>query len=56
MIQLLPHDIQIFLLLLVCRTAVVQQYIIGGIGNGDRGFQLMRHIIGEICFKFFHRL
>ena len=45
----------LFLLFVICRLIVVQQYIVGSISNGDRGFQLMCHIVGEIRFKFLYR-
>ena len=41
---------------LVFRLVKVQQGIVGGVGDGDRGFQLMGDVVGEVAFHLFQRL
>lgn len=56
-LQLLLADAQILVALcLFFRLVKVQQGIVGGIGYGDRGFQLMGDIVGEITFHLFQCL
>lgn len=50
-LQLFLADAQVFVALrLVFRLVKVQQGIVGGVGDGDRGFQLMGDVVGEVAF------
>ena len=56
-LQLFLADAQIFVALCLFFCLIeVQQSIVGGIGYGDRGFQLMGDIVGEITFHLFQCL
>ena len=51
-LQLFLTDTQIFVALyLFFRLVKVQQSIVGCIGNGDRGFQFMGDVVGEVAFN-----
>ena len=52
-LQGLPRDLQIFFpFFRILVKAVDQHGVIGGIGHGDGGFQLVGHVAGEVGLHF----